>query len=135
VLDLIPDVPQDTPHERYRLVRFDGEWRQQTKIAGEWRTTYRFDLTPQPEIDYQLANWWTSTSPLSHFTQGLTTARSPTGRRMTLRNFDFATHRLGHPSERRRLGGPSEVCEVLEDEFGIRIPDREALIARLEALQ
>ncbi|MFL6753312.1 MAG: arylamine N-acetyltransferase family protein [Sphingomicrobium sp.] len=134
VLDFTPDIAQDTPHERYRLVRSDGEWRQQTEIAGEWRTTYRFDLTPQPQIDYELANWWTSTNPLSHFTQGLTIARSPAGRRMTLRNFDFATHRLGEPSERRRLEGPAEVCDVLEAEFGIRIPDREALIRRLEAL-
>ena len=135
VLDLIPDVAQDTPHERYRLVESGGEWRQQTEIAGEWRTTYRFDLTPQPQIDYQLANWWTSTSPLSHFTQGLTVARSPAGRRLTLRNFDFATHRIGQPSERRRLDGPLEVCDMLEAEFGIRIPDRAALLSRLKALQ
>jgi N-hydroxyarylamine O-acetyltransferase len=135
VLDFVPEVPQDTPHERYRLVRSNGEWRQQTEIAGEWRTTYRFDLTPQPQIDYELANWWTSTSPLSHFTQGLTVALSPAGRRLTLRNFDFATHRLGHPSERRRLEGPSEVCDVLESEFGIRLPEREALIDRLGGLQ
>jgi N-hydroxyarylamine O-acetyltransferase len=134
VLDFVSDVPQETPHERYRLVQSDGEWRQQTEIAGEWRTTYRFDLTPQPQIDYELANWWTSTSPLSHFTQALTVARSPAGRRMTLRNFDFATHRLGVPSERRRLESPAEVCAVLETEFGIRIPDRDALISRLAAL-
>jgi N-hydroxyarylamine O-acetyltransferase len=134
VLNLMPDVPQETPHGRYRLVQSDGEWRQQAEIEGEWRTTYRFDFTPQPQVDYELANWWTSTSPLSHFTQGLTVARSPPGRRMTLRNFDFATHRLGVPSDRRRLESPGEVCAVLENEFGIGIPDRDALIVRLETL-
>lgn len=56
VLDLIADEPQSTPHERFRLVERDGEWRQQTEIEGEWRTTYRFDLTPQLGVDFELAN-------------------------------------------------------------------------------
>ncbi|HEX6741568.1 MAG TPA: arylamine N-acetyltransferase [Sphingomicrobium sp.] len=134
VLDLIPDLPQPTPHERYRLVQSNGEWREQIEIGGEWRTTFRFDFTPQLEIDDELGNWFTSANPKSHFTYSLTAARSPAGRRHALRNFDYTVHVPGRESEKRRLEGPDEVCQVLERDFGIRLPDRDALVARLESL-
>src|SRR5207244_744693 len=119
VLDLVPEKPQETPHERYRLVQANGEWRQQIELGGEWRSTYRFDLSPQLAIDDELGNWWTSTSPSAHFTFSLTAARSPAGRRHALRNFDYNVHVLGEASEHRRLDGPEEVCDVLEQDFGI----------------
>jgi N-hydroxyarylamine O-acetyltransferase len=134
VLDLVPDRPQATAHERFRLVANNGEWRQQIEIGGEWRTTYRFDLSPQYPIDDELGNWWTSASPASHFTQGLTAARSPAGRRLALRNFDYTVHVPGEESERRRLESPEEVCAVLERDFGIEPPDRARLIERLTGL-
>jgi len=134
VLDLVPDVPQQTPHERYRLVKANGEWREQIEIGGEWRTTFRFDLTPQLAIDDELGNWFTATSPKSHFTYSLTAARSPAGRRQALRNFDYAVHVPGRESEKRRLAGPEEVCDVLERDFGIRLPDRLALVERLATI-
>lgn len=134
VLELVPDVAQQTPHERYRLLQTDGEWREQIEIGGEWRTTFRFDLIPQLEIDDELGNWFTSASPKSHFTYSLTAARSPAGRRHALRNFDYTVHVPGQESEKRRLDGPEEVCDVLERDFGIRLPDRRALVARLESI-
>lgn len=135
VLDLVQDRPQTTPHEHFRLVTSAGRWRQQIEIGGEWRTTYRFDLSPQYPIDDELGNWWTSASPASHFTQGLAAARSPAGRRLALRNFDYATHAPGQESERRRLGSAEEVCDVLERDFGIEPPDRDQLVERLTRLQ
>lgn len=132
VLDLVADVPQETPHERFRLIQRDGDWWQQIEIGGEWRTTYRFDLTPQQPVDDELGNWWTSAHPTSHFTQGLTIARSPPGRRQALRGFDYSVHVPGHESERHRLETPDEVCRVLEDDFKIRLPNRERLIQRLK---
>jgi N-hydroxyarylamine O-acetyltransferase len=134
VLDLVPDVAQATPHERFRLLQADCEWRQQIEIKGEWWTTYRFDLAPQLPIDDELGNWWTSTSPVSHFTQSLTAARSPAGRRQALLNFDYTVHVPGRQSNRRRLESAAEVCDVLEHEFGIEVHDRDALIARLVAI-
>lgn len=134
VLELRADVAQTTPHERFRLQQMDGLWRQQIEIGGEWRSTYQFDLIPQLHVDDELGNWWTSASPASHFTFSLIAARSPAGRRRALRNFDYSVHVPGNDSERRRLDGPKEVCAVLERDFGIEIPDRELLRARLETL-
>ncbi|WP_343518195.1 arylamine N-acetyltransferase [Sphingomonas sp.] len=131
VLDLVPDIEQPTPHEPFRFVRIDEEWRAQIRIGAEWRTTYRFDLSPQRDIDYAVANWYTSTHPNSHFRHGLTLARPLQGRRISLRGTEFATHSLGGSSERRSLAEPEEVAAVIEDAFGIAIPDRPALLARL----
>lgn len=130
-LDLMADIEQRTPHEPFRFVRKDDEWRAQIRIAGEWRTTYRLDLSPQHEIDYTVANWYTSTHPNSHFRHGLTLARALPGRRISLRGIEFATHTLDGVSERRTLSDPDEVAAVIEEMFGIQIPDRSALLARL----
>jgi N-hydroxyarylamine O-acetyltransferase len=134
VLDLVPDVAQETPHERFRLVEANGLWRQQIEIGGEWRTTYQFDLTPQLSVDDDLGNWWTSASPASHFTFSLIAARSPAGRRHALRNFDYSIHVPGGESEKRRLASPEEVCAVLEHDFGIEIPDCDRFLERLQTI-
>lgn len=133
VLDLVADLAQETPHERFRLVEMGGHWRQQIEIQNEWRSTYQFDLTPQLQVDDELGNWWTSASPTSHFTFTLIAARSPAGRRHVLRNLDYAVHTPGSESERRRLT-VDETCDVLEQDFGIRIPDRDALAERLRQM-
>lgn len=131
-LDLIPDVEQATPHEPFRFIRIGEEWRAQIRIGGEWRATYRFDLSPQRDIDYVVANWYTSTHPSSHFRHGLTLARALPGRRISLRGNEFATHLLGGASARRAIADPEEIATVIEREFDIRIPDRMALVARLD---
>lgn len=133
VLDLEADIPQATPHERFRLVETDGQWQQQIEVKGEWRPTYRFDLTPQLAVDDELGNWWTSANPASHFTFTLIAARSPHGRRHALRNLDYAVHVLGRESDRRRLA-PEEVCEVLQSDFCIDVPDPDRVIERLRAI-
>ena len=134
LLDLVPDEPQSTPHERFRLLQKDGDWRQQIEIDGQWHSTYRFDLTPQLPVDYDLGNWWTSANPASHFTFSLIAARSPLGHRLALRNFDYAVHISGGATERRQLRRPEEVCEVLERDFELELPDPERLVKRLEAI-
>ena len=130
VLDLVPEVAQATPHERFRLVEVNGLWLEQIEIGGEWRSTYQFDLTPQLSVDDELGNWWTSASPASHFTFSLIAARSPAGRRRALRNLDYSIHIPGGESEKRHLSGPEEVCAVLESDFGIEIPERERFPSR-----
>jgi N-hydroxyarylamine O-acetyltransferase len=134
VLDLIAEVAQSTPHERFRLVEVNGQWRQQIEIGSEWRSTYQFDLTAQLAVDDELGNWWTSASPASHFTFSLAAARSPTGRRHALRNFDYSVHVPGGETEKRRLESAAQVCALLESDFGIEIPDRDELVRRLEQI-
>lgn len=129
-----PDVAQRTPHEPYRLTMVDGDWRLEALIGDDWRPLYRFDLQPQQQIDYELANYYTATSPNSHFTSTLTVARTEPGRRLGLRNREFSIRRMGGETERRILDSAAEICAMLEDEFRIRLPDHPDLARRLDML-
>ncbi|MDB5703269.1 MAG: hypothetical protein JWN66_385 [Sphingomonas bacterium] len=131
-LDLTADRAQTTPHERYRLTRAGDYWVQAVSIAGEWRPTYRFTLEPQHRADHELGSWYMSTNPKSHFVFGLTCALALPDRRLALRNFDFAIHYLGGETERRQLPDATAVREVVENQIGIRLPDRDAFVRRVE---
>jgi N-hydroxyarylamine O-acetyltransferase len=133
-LRLQPQLEQATAHEPFRLLSDGSHWRMQSQVRGEWRTLYHFDLQPRPFIDYQVANHYTSTYPGSHFTQGLIAARTLPGRRIGLRNRELAVHPLDGESVRRTLIDVAEIRHVLENEFGLRLPDHADLDRKLEAL-
>lgn len=133
-LKLVPDVEQATAHEPYRLTERDGVWRMQALVRGVWQTLYRFDLQPREDIDYVVANHYSSTYPESHFLHGLNVARSVPGRRLALRNRDFAVHTMGGESVRRTLTDTDEILQLLEREFLLRVPQVTHLRARIEAM-
>lgn len=133
-LRLQPDVSQSTGNEPFRLLRHDGDWRMQALVRGEWKTLYRFDLQPRPAIDYVVANHYTSTFPESHFLHGLNIARTLPDRRLGLRNRDFVVHHTGGESVRRTLQDVEEIRQVLEQAFGIRLPEHPELDRKLAAL-
>lgn len=132
VLDLVADIEQPTPHEPFRLTRDDGCWVLSIQAMGGWHPLYRFTDVPTPDIDYRIANWYMSTSPQSHFVFGLTCARALPGKRLALRNFDYAIHHTGGETEKHQIDSATALAELVEDAFAIRLPDRAAFIARIE---
>ncbi|HKZ09322.1 MAG TPA: arylamine N-acetyltransferase [Rhodanobacteraceae bacterium] len=134
-LQFVPDIEQATPHESLRLIRRDAnDWRLQLFVADAWQTLYRFDLQPQFPADYRVSNYWTSANPDSHFVTGLTAARAPAGRRLTLRNRQFAEHITGGGTTKRTLATAAEIRAVLQDEFLIRLPENPKLDERWDRL-
>lgn len=130
-LRLAPDVPQDTPYERLRLRSLGGgELMMEAEIRGEWRPFYRFDLTEQHAIDYEVGNWYVATSPTSHFTTTLLAGRPRDGKRYALRNNEFAVH--SPDGTVRRSLNASELRVVLSDVFGVSLPDSPEVAAVLE---
>lgn len=125
---------QATPHEPYRIVRQGQAYLLRAQVAGEWRALYRFDLQPQAEIDLEMGNWYVATHPDSSFRGRLTAARTGPGLRKALQGDRYSVHRLGAPSEQRRLGSADGIIAVLRDEFGIRAPSHPALAAALQDL-
>jgi N-hydroxyarylamine O-acetyltransferase len=103
-------------------------------VRDAWRTLYRFDLQPQYPIDYRASNYYLSTHPESHFVTGLVAARAEPGRRLTLRNREFAVHTTGGGTERHALADAAQIRAVLQDAFLIRVPDHPQLDRRLDAL-
>lgn len=133
-LRLEPVVAQATALEPFRLLERDGEWRMQACVRGDWLTLYRFDLQPREFIDYVVANHYVSSFPSSNFVQHLIVARTARDRRLTLRDREFTVRKPGMEPERRTLRDGEEMCRVLQQEFLLRLPDRAALLQRLDAL-
>ncbi|WP_207848796.1 MULTISPECIES: arylamine N-acetyltransferase [unclassified Pseudomonas] len=118
------EAEQATPHEPYRIEKQADGYMLRAQVAGEWRAMYLFDLQRQEDIDYTLGNWYVSTHPESPFAKRLMVARTGEGWRRTLNNGSFAIHHMGADSERREVADVDELIEVLEQEFGLRLPER-----------
>src|SRR5213078_2892964 len=93
----------------------------------EWRALYIFELQPQSAIDYEIGNWYVSTHKDSPFLGQLMVARTGEGLRRTLNNGSYALHRMGAESERRQITDADELIELLQSEFGIRVPQHPEL--------
>jgi Arylamine N-acetyltransferase len=134
VLALQPDVEQATPHEPFRLRPAGPDLVVQAEVGGDWRSLYRFDLTEQHVADYEVSSWYLAHHPASHFVTGLMAARPDDDRRHALGGTAYTVHHLGGPSERRELGSPSEIRDVLEEHFRLDLtglPGLDAALARL----
>jgi N-hydroxyarylamine O-acetyltransferase len=130
-LRLVEDVPQETPHEPFRLTRLGGDYVLQAQVRGEWRTVYRFDLQEQALPDYELTSWYLSNHPESHFVQRLIAARTAPQRRYALRQNELAIHELGGETVRQALKSADALREALSGTFGIELPHSEQLDAKL----
>lgn len=135
---LSQEDPQQTPHEPFRIVRDGDIYQSQAMIGGEWRTLYRFDLLEQFEADYAISNYYLSTHPESLFVNRLIAARPLADRRYTLSDARLTTHFLNGNSETRTVESPAELADVLEQVFGVDLPDRrafEAMVIRKQLLE
>jgi N-hydroxyarylamine O-acetyltransferase len=137
-LRLEPEIEQSTPHEPFRLMRAGDGFRLEARIgpmiSHTWRALYRFDLQEQVLGDYEMANWYLSHHPESHFVTGLIAARPDVDRRSVLRNNEMAVHHLHGETERRVLTSVNELRSVLEQVFQIRVPHAPELHAALERI-
>lgn len=131
---LEPETEQQTPHETYRYRESEGQWTLEVRIKDEWRRVYRFGLEPQHQPDYEVANWYTSTHPNSHFRRSLIVARAAPDRRYTLLNNEFTTHHRDGRTDRRKLADPVEIRNVLDSTFGLRLAQTAELDSTLERL-
>ena len=103
----------------------------QSRIAGEWKSLYRFDLSEQHAIDYEAPNYYLSTHPDSIFRTTLRAARAEADRRHALLNNQYAVHHVNGPTDRRTLRSVKEIRRTLEESFPLRLPARDALDAAL----
>lgn len=125
---------QLTPHEAYRIDSQTDGYLLRANVAGEWRQMYLFDLQRQEDIDYIVGNWYVSSHPESPFKGRLMVARTGDGLRKTLNGNSFAVHRMGQESERKTITEADALIDLLETEFGLRVPPRELLRPAMEPL-
>jgi N-hydroxyarylamine O-acetyltransferase len=127
-LALGSNAAQATPHESYRLVAAGGETMLQARLGEDWRDVYGFDGQVQRPVDYEVANWFTSTHPSAPFLGNVIASRPVAGERRTLFNWRFVRRRIGQAPEPRILGSMAEYHQVLDTEFGLE-PDSAARAA------
>jgi len=132
-LRLDVELEQATPHEPRRLIRL-GEWASgerrsptarifhQVKLAGEWQDVCEFTLEPMPEIDREVANWFTSAHPQSHFKNRLMAARATADGRITVLNREFTRRGPDGVGITHVLRDEDELLEILAREFGLAFP-------------
>lgn len=120
--------PQPTPLEPARLdVEPDGAWKLAVEEDGAWNEVYRFESTPAEWIDYELANWYTSTSPDSFFTGNLIACSVREDGRATLFNDRYAERDAnGRRTLARTINAADELKDCLRERFGIDASDFDA---------
>ncbi len=113
---------QETPNDRFRLAEVSADLEVQAEVGDDWRALFRFDLTPQLEVDYEPMNWFTATHPTSPFISTLIAARTLPDRRLALLGTRFTIRRTGQLPEERTLGSLEALAQVLTDDFGLTLP-------------
>ncbi|WP_246794171.1 arylamine N-acetyltransferase family protein [Burkholderia perseverans] len=135
-----PGLAQHTPHGEYRIVAAPapaaGEFDLECRTAKGWQTVYRFGTKRAERVDYEVANWYTSTHPDSKFVNDLIVSRVLPDGRATLLN-DELTLRDAHgvATLTERLADASAWAACLTERFDLDLEgfDIGGLFARVQA--
>ena len=107
----------------YRLSEADGLFLLSATQPAGWRTMYAFNLEPQIQSDYEIGNWFTSTSPLMPFTSMLIMERVSNDKRYKLVNRRFTIEaRDGQLAVERLIDSADELRQVLDETFNVTPP-------------
>ncbi|MFP4892676.1 arylamine N-acetyltransferase family protein [Paraburkholderia sp. EG304] len=89
-----------------------------------WSRVYHVDLRAVEWVDYELSNWYTSTSPDSKFVNNLLACRVLPELRLALFN-DQLNERdaQGQIVSERRLASAAELADCLRERFGLNLED------------
>lgn len=122
-LRLIAGLAQHTGFGVFRLVdASNNALRLEVQANDEsWSPVYRFDLHPVEWIDYETANWYTSTSPEAIFASTLIVCRVLPEARLILFN-DRLSERAadGELVSERQLTSADELAACLREQFGLK---------------
>jgi N-hydroxyarylamine O-acetyltransferase len=105
-------------HSTLRIVNENDLWILQLLTDGSWLHLYAFTLEPQHFVDYELANYYISTHPLSPFVQSLVAQRPTEAATHVLRNRELTTIRGGETNV-RAIADDDELLAVLSETFGL----------------
>lgn len=120
-LRFVLDTEQATPHEPRRFIREAGRYFHQAKLGDTWVDIAEFTLEAMPAIDREVANWFTSAHPQSHFKNRLMAARATADGRVTILNREF-TLRRGAAAQTTLIESPAHLLQLLDAHFGLAFP-------------
>lgn len=126
---------QRTPRESARLTVLEDNAVLLESLLGErWANVYRFDLIEAGRPDFEVANWYTSTSPDSVFTGNLMLGRVTPHGRIAMFNDRLTERDASGAQSSVVLRSARELEACLAGRFGIALDgfDINALFARIE---
>jgi len=120
----VENVEQQTLHDTRRVVKDDERWFQQVLVAEGWKDVMEFTGQEMPLPDREIANFFTSRHPKSHFRRNAYAALAlPNGGRHTLLGGRF-THRVhGEVVRTFMVEKTTDLKKILEEEFLIELPE------------
>jgi len=122
-LRLATGVEQATLHEPRRIVQEGERMFHQVRFGAEWQDVCEFTLEEMPPIDREVANWYTSAHPNSHFKNRLIVARAaPEGQRLSILNDQFTLRERHGTATTHQIASASELLELLLKRFGLSFP-------------
>ncbi|MEI9939050.1 MAG: arylamine N-acetyltransferase [Pseudomonadota bacterium] len=122
-LRLATSSEQATPHEPRRILQEGARLYHQVRFGASWQDVCEFTLEEMPPIDRELANWYTSAHPNSHFKNRLVVARAaPEGQRLSILNDEFTLRERHGTAIKRPIGSAPELLELLLKQFGLLFP-------------
>ncbi|MDR3521344.1 MAG: arylamine N-acetyltransferase [Acidocella sp.] len=117
------DIEQRTVMGTYRLNESDGLLALSAWQAAGWRTMYMFNLEPQIRSDYELANYFTATNPLTPFPNNLIIERVSTDQRFKIANRRFIIEdHNGAIAAEREIESVADLARLFEEIFNIVPP-------------
>ena len=123
---LLLPVPMDGREQthflwKYRIVEEDSMLVLQILRQEGWMDLYAFIPQGREPIDFEVANWFTSTYPESRFVQTLTVQKPTPEARFILRNKMFVIDRGSQP-ETMEIKTREELIHILDHNFGLSFP-------------
>jgi N-hydroxyarylamine O-acetyltransferase len=127
------NVEHETPHEPRRIVA-QGAWQglslrapdamlvHQAYFADSWHDLFEFTLEPMPLPDRDMGNWFTSTSPTSHFKDKLMVARATANGRVTIQDRELTQRDRDGAATTRLLNTHAQLLDALAEHFQLRFP-------------
>ncbi len=119
---------QNTPHDQRRILRLDDGWMHQVRWSDEeeWNDLSKFTGAAMPQIDRDVANWYTSTHPNSKFTKTLgVSIATPEGGRRSINNREFSRRQLHSSPEKSAIASAQHLHTLLDTEFRLQLSQTE----------
>ncbi|MBC8749864.1 MULTISPECIES: arylamine N-acetyltransferase family protein [Paraburkholderia] len=125
-LRLTPGLAQPIPLGTFRLADAGHDTVYLEVLAPDesWTRVYHVDLRAVEWVDYEISNWYTSTSPDSKFVQNLLACRVLPELRLALLNDQYNERDAqGRIVNERRLASAAELADCLRERFGLNLED------------
>jgi N-hydroxyarylamine O-acetyltransferase len=117
------EIEQTTPAATVRLVGEDAYFILQALLPKKgWQDLYSFTLEPALAVDYEVGNWYTSTSPRSRFYADFLAERLTSRSRLSVFNAKVTERFSSGETRQRILANATEFAAMLDEGLGITSP-------------